>query len=261
MLIVLTAFASTFALGSPPPPPPSAPEAAQEQFGAYHGTELWPAWRDWVSRQTIQLLDEGYEDAGLKEGYFQTEIGPVMTSSSPGYWTEFTQASYLRRCSRADTQMCEWVYRSARIRGQATDFHDLAAEFFDGAALAQELSDRNIPADQLDNVDFSLFGELRASLLERVVIVRVSDADCAGVANWRGQLMEEPALPLSGQVFSADAPPPPPFPIHVRTVIEIPVSAYFGADVTVQIDGVRNPAVMDLWGNITQDVRACLQGD
>ena len=260
MLTILTSIASSMLFVSPPPPPPPAPEVAQEQFGAYHGTQLWPAWRNWINRQTVELLDDTYHVAGLREGYFETETGPKMTSST-GYWTEFRQASYLRLCSRADTQICEWVYRSARINGRDDVFHDLAVEFFDGAALAQELSERNIPADQLNGVDFSLFGELRNSLLEHVEVNRISETECPGVSRWRERLAEEPPLDLSGQAVHADTPPPPPMPIHIRTLIEIPVSAYFGANVTVQIDGVRNPAVMDVWANITRDIGACQQGD
>lgn len=259
MLTALSSLASLLLLGSPPPPPPATPDIAQDQFGAYDGNQLWPAWRNWINRQTVQLLDEAFSEAGTQEGYFRTEAGPSMTSST-GYWTEFRQAGYLRLCLREDPATCQWIYRSARIAGQSETFHALAVEFFDGSALAMELSDRGVPADQLDGVDFTLFGELRASLLEQVEVTRLAEDECGAVGQWQARLENEEPLHLAGQRLQAETTPPPPIPIHIRTTIEIPVTAYFGADVTVQIEGVRNPTVMDLWANITRDIDACTQG-
>jgi len=243
---------------SPPPTPQGPPEEAQIVYDGYDGPDLWRAWTAWVRASAVAELDAAFAAATARDGWRQVMDGPVTTTTT-GYWTEGFEAGFVRLCE-SSTGTCEWVYRSGRLTARAEDFHELAAASFDGPAIATSLRARGIlPADLSDASAVGFPGLVHLqTLLEPTRLVQVAwESDCPAVGSWQIRLATQDPLALAP--VSGAAPPRqlPPYPIHIRQIVEIPVEAYGGAEVTVRIDGVRNRAVSDLWEIITDGIRDC----
>ncbi|MFY0639336.1 hypothetical protein [Maricaulis maris] len=244
--------------GSPPPPPPGPPAAAQIDHDGYAGADLWQAWSDLVRARAVEERDAAYAAAADREGWRRTSDGPV-TSSTTGYWTEAFEASFVQLCNTA-TQDCEWVYRSARLTARADDFHVLAEASFDGQAIARSLRGQGITPVDLSERPAITMPDLDAldTLLQATRSVQVAwEQDCPAVGRWRTRLSDQDPLLLGPEDGRLASMPPPPYPIHIRQVVEVPVEGYGGADVTVRIEGVRNRAVSDLWQVITEGIADC----
>lgn len=255
MTVLVALMAGT---ASPPPPPPPGPEAAQVDHDGYRGQDLWQAWLAWVRASALSERDATYA-AGLdRSGWRRVEDGP-RTTRSTGYWNEGFEASFVQLCE-ISTDRCEWVFRSARLSAQPDALHDLAVRTFDGPAIAEDLRERGISAQDLpgrDAVAFPGLVALEPGLEGMRQVQVVWEHDCPTVGDWRNRLAAEPALPL-GPVAGAEPPRQvPPYPIHVRQIVEFPVDAFSGADVTIRIEGVRNRAVADLWQAVTRGIADC----
>lgn len=246
------------ATGSPPPPPSEPPAAAQIEHDGYAGADLWQAWSAWVRTRAVDQRDGAYAAAIERDGWRRGSDGPATTSTT-GYWTEAYQAGFIQLCN-SSSQDCEWVYRSARLTARADDFHALADATFDGHAIARSLRGRGITPDDLTERAAITFPELDAldTMLQATRSVQVVwEQDCPAVANWRARLSDQAPLLLGPDDGASAAMPPPPYPIHIRQVVEVPVEGYGGADVTVRVEGVRNRAVSDLWQAITDGIENC----
>lgn len=257
MLIVLLAGLLA-GNGSPPPPPQNPPAEAQRAHDGYDGPALWRVWTAWVRVSAIAERDAAFAAATARDGWRHDSDGPVTTTTT-GYWTEGFEAGFVQLCELS-SEACEWAYRSARLTARAEDFHALAAQSFDGQAIAASLRARGVmPADlsEASAIDFSDLVDLQ-TLLEPTRLVQVAwESDCPAVGSWQMRLATQDPLALAPVAGTPPTRPLPPYPIHIRQIVELPVEAYGGAEVTVRIDGVRNRAVSDLWQLITDGIRDC----
>ena len=243
---------------SPPPPPPGAPAEAQLNHDGYQGQDLWQAWSAWVRTRAMAERDAAFAAATVRQGWRHDADGPSTTTTT-GYWSEGFQAGFVRLCEGA-TQACEWVYRSARLTADPDDFHALAAASFDGPAMAASLHSRGIaPGDLSANmvVPFPEIVDLAVMLEPTRRVEVVWEHDCPAVGAWQSRLGAELPLPLGPVAGAPPSPQIPPFPIHIRQIVDLPIEGYGGADVTVRVEGVRNRAVADLWQRVTDGIRAC----
>jgi len=264
--IALTAF-SFSAFASPPPPPPPAPEIAQGEFDGFQGPDLWRAWQRQVRVQALQMASEAYRAAGeTGDGAFIRNEGPSIEIST-GYWTEGFNAQFAEFCPRNRPDQCIWSYRSIRLNGNQAEFDAVTLATFDGAGLAAELQARNIGPDEFDpeHAIFTDISALQTALTPHLGLVSVSADTCPAVGQWRRRLEAAPPIYLSGQApedsTTPPSMPPPPYPIHIRHVIEIPVTAFGTADVTVRINDTRNRQLSELWSLITRGISDCMAGE
>ena len=183
MTVLVALMAGT---ASPPPPPPPGPEAAQVDHDGYRGQDLWQAWSAWVRASALSERDATYA-AGLdRSGWRRVEDGP-RTTRSTGYWNEGFEASFVQLCE-ISTDRCEWVFRSARLSAQPDAFHDLAVRTFDGPAIAEDLRERGISAQDLpgrDAVAFPGLVALEPGLEGMRQVQVVWEHDCPTVGDWR----------------------------------------------------------------------------
>jgi hypothetical protein len=246
------------AVASPPPPPPEAPAAAQVDHDGYAGADLWRAWSAWVRTSAVAGRDHAFEAAIEHDGWRRASDGPV-TSSTTGYWNEASDAGFVQLCN-GSTEDCEWVYRSARLTARPDDFRAIAEATYDGQAIAARLRALDVtPADLSEQPAFAFpdLDSLDAMLEPTRSVQIVWERDCPAVGGWQARLAAQGPLPLGLVEGARPEMPPPPYPIHIRQIVELPFEAYGGADVTVRVEGVRNRAVSDLWQAITDGIDDC----
>lgn len=257
MLVALAALLLGH-VASPPPPPNPAPAVAQGEFDGYAGRELWDAWLSWVRVRAIEQRTAAFDALGAPEGWWVYRDGPSFEQDS-GRWTEYSQAGYVYACRRDDGS-CEWIFRSAGLQRDQQVYADLAESRFDGTALAAELRAGGIlPSALAGHAGFRFeSGAQIDDLIEPLLRLRqVRETDCPAVGQWQAPLAEMPPLPLNGERADARGPQTPPIPIHIRYTLDIPMTAFGGADVHVRIDDVRNAQLWTLWQTITAGIEAC----
>lgn len=251
-----------FLAASPPPPPPPAPEVAQGEFDGFAGPDLWRVWQNTVRVRALALKSESYAQAReLGDGHFVRREGP-RAEVSTGWWNEGFDAEYAEICPRNRYDQCDWVYRSVRLVGQLDDFNAIAESTFDGDSIAAALRAAGETPGSLTARDTHLQGSeaLDSALTAHVQMIQRSARNCPAVGQWQERLRDVAPIRLSGFEADASSPPPSPYPIHIRHVIEIPSTAFGTADVILRIEDTRNAQLGELWSRMTQGIAECESG-
>jgi len=261
MIPVATIAVGAAIIVSPPPPPAQGPDPAGAIYDEYAGEDLWRSWQGWIRSRASNLAEAAYADITERDGRQLMATGP-HTEITTGYWHEVRRFEYVQLCE-PDRVTCEWIYRGLGLAAPRSTFETVAEEHYAPEDLAAYFREQGISPDALaDDPDRDLgdTAALDRELSDLVAPTVYRESTCPEVAEWTSRLADIAPVHLDGRAADPSQPPLPPFPIHIRQVVEIPFTALHTADVVLRLEDVRSRALQDLWASLTQDLQAC-QGE